>query len=233
MMDKKTMVVIVAVVLCLVIVGVLPVVDNISSQYVELNENFEEFLKQPISSETSDLIEKWETEINNTSPFGKMFIKRRNEIETVKAENEKYIEETAQKMSLEISNYVPPKKLKSSSEYEEYKVLIDQMQIDEDTLFGKAVKNKVTNYYLVEEYSTQLDELVNSYAVRCSACSGRGTVVCEYCNGRGKNLVTWYDYGDWGDTSYTTYECKRCSGGRRNCLSCKDGYKIAWGIEQK
>lgn len=35
---------------------------------------------------------------------------------------------------------------------------------------------------------------------------------CSYCNGAGKNVVTWYEHGDWGEKSYSSYTCKYCDG---------------------
>lgn len=35
---------------------------------------------------------------------------------------------------------------------------------------------------------------------------------CSYCNGAGKNVVTWYEHGDWGEKSYSSYTCKYCGG---------------------
>ena len=39
---------------------------------------------------------------------------------------------------------------------------------------------------------------------------------CEYCNGTGKKVVEWYSEGDWGEKSYSSYECTRCDGTGRN-----------------
>lgn len=35
---------------------------------------------------------------------------------------------------------------------------------------------------------------------------------CRSCNGSGKQLVKWYSEGDWGEVSYTTYDCSACGG---------------------
>lgn len=43
-----------------------------------------------------------------------------------------------------------------------------------------------------------------------------GSGKCSVCNGRGKVSVKWYSEGDWGDVSYTSYDCTACGGdGRR------------------
>lgn len=38
---------------------------------------------------------------------------------------------------------------------------------------------------------------------------------CSSCNGTGKKVVTWYEHGNWGDTSYSSYDCPDCGGDGR------------------
>lgn len=227
-MNKKIIAVITTIMICFIALVIFPIVENASSEYLDINEDFEKFLNQPVSSETSFLIEQWEEELNSIGPFGKMFIKRKDEIERVKEENEKYIEKTAQEISNKIKTYKSPKKLKSYSEYCKYQAQIDQMSITENSVFWLEVKSRVKNYYLVDKYAEQLKKLYEFYRIKCSKCSGRGSYRCDYCNGSGKCLVTWYDYGDWGDKSYTTYECTRCNNGRKSCSACDNGYITYW-----
>ena len=35
---------------------------------------------------------------------------------------------------------------------------------------------------------------------------------CSYCNGTGKRVVEFYEYGDWGEKTYSSYTCSYCNG---------------------
>ena len=60
-----------------------------------------------------------------------------------------------------------------------------------------------------------------SNKVRCTDCNGRGSYHCSDCNGTGKRLMKSYSEGDWGFTSYTSYDCTDCDGrGRIDCNRC-------------
>lgn len=50
---------------------------------------------------------------------------------------------------------------------------------------------------------------------RPSGGSSGGGGTCSSCNGTGKKLVTWYSHGDWGETSYSSYDCPSCGGDGR------------------
>ena len=79
----------------------------------------------------------------------------------------------------------------------------------------------MSNYSKLEAYERDFEQLRDTYWVSCSGCGGDGDVSCSYCYGQGKNLVTWYEYGDWGETSYSTYDCNYCNGsGKKSCNIC-------------
>ena len=73
------------------------------------------------------------------------------------------------------------------------------------------------------KYGGFLDDTKAAFEARKEACkvSCPSRVSCPDCGGKGKYLVTWYEYGDWGEKSYSSYKCNKCNGsGKIDCSIC-------------
>lgn len=68
------------------------------------------------------------------------------------------------------------------------------------------------NYYPSDEYRLEKnDEVIyEEYYGKEYSGSSSGSGKCSHCGGRGKKVVAFYEYGDWGDVSYSTYDCPYC-----------------------
>ena len=153
--------------------------------------------------------------------------------EAFKKKNEDYIKADADKISEQISAL---EKVEEIDSYEMYRDLYDHIysiRLSDSGVLEEKIKAEVRNYDDYLNYCKDFDALVETYKVKCGKCGGKGgySAVCSYCNGTGKCSVTWYSEGDWGEKSYSSYDCTRCSGGvgSRDCSSCNSGYNYIFG----
>lgn len=103
---------------------------------------------------------------------------------------------------------------------------------DIESLYSKATS------YEVKDRMKYFEDLTDIYEKYCSVredhrVSCASSIRCEYCDGRGKCAVKWYEFGDWGDVSYTSYKCTDCNGtGHRPCPTCGGaGYYYRYDAE--
>lgn len=179
----------------------------------------------PINEETMEKFIVLEKKISGIGPAAKFFIDNYSEYDVFKQDSEKYLTDCANDVSEKISALEPLKEIESFDHYFELHDEIEAIEIDETTVFGKTLKQKVSNYSDLEKYKTDLSKLLKTYEVKCNKCGGTGQSTCDYCNGRGKKTVTWYSEGDWGSQSYSSYDCTQCGGdGKTSCSNCIDGY---------
>lgn len=73
--------------------------------------------------------------------------------------------------------------------------------------YGLVTKNGETVF---DEYAGSRNTSSGSSSKGSSSSSKGSKGKCSYCGGSGKRLVTWYSEGDWGETSYTSYDCPYC-----------------------
>lgn len=112
---------------------------------------------------------------------------------------------------------------KAGLEAYENKLASIETIIDSESI---SVQHFISNKDRIEQLYDDLYTFKKEHIkkVDCNYCHGDGGSKCDYCNGRGECLVTWYEHGDWGETSYTTYDCTRCNGsGRIECGYCHGG----------
>lgn len=206
----------------LVILVVIFFVSSVISQTYTVNEHMRYtsfFLNNPASVETAYDIEEAERVLAENK-LGILF--KRKKFEEIKKENEAFVNSVIDDLSAEIAALEKVDKIESYERFCELKEEIAHIENHE----GKGFSERVENYGDFETYKKDFWELVETYKAECDRCSGRGTFSCSYCGGSGVKVVTWYSEGDWGDISYSSYDCKRCSGGRVNCASCEDGYVV-------
>ena len=74
----------------------------------------------------------------------------------------------------------------------------------------------VGDEYWIDRYDYELfknSEVVYTKPGENDSDSGSSArITCSSCGGSGKKLVTWYEYGDWGEKSYSSYDCTKCGG---------------------
>lgn len=217
-----------------VIVGILVLAGGIalgSYGYItgdEINFAINRAAREEVDADSADRIYRVEQRIQNANFITMLFVKKTDEYNKMVEKYNELVNTTAQAVVDEINGLEVKTSLTSYNEYSEVKKTYNAVQTkvkgfaNENERFGDAVKSKITNYNLVETYDKDLEDLLDSYAHKCSSCGGDGknSRSCSYCNGRGKKLVTWYSHGDWGEKSYTSYKCTSCNGSGRKTYSC-------------
>lgn len=73
------------------------------------------------------------------------------------------------------------------------------------SLIPESFRDDVTNY-------DTLSQIDDDFEDRKELFSTSSRHKCGYCGGNGKNVITWYEHGDWGEKSYSSYSCKYCGG---------------------
>ncbi len=182
---------------------------------------------------TADAIERIETfekEKSEKVLYVNIF---KADYEAFKKKNEDYVKAEADKISEQISALKKVDKIESYEMYSEIYDHLNSIMLSDSGVLEEKIKAEVKNYDDYLSYREDFDALVETYKVECEKCGGKGgySAVCSYCNGSGKCVVTWYSEGDWGEKSYSSYDCTRCSGGvsNRDCPSCNGGYNYIFG----
>lgn len=188
-----------------------------------LNKKADELLATPVSAAIFDNMAEFDEYYNQKSSFTKLFFTRKSEIEALKLQADELVMERAKEISKSINSLKPLKKIKSAEQYYAIKENISKLDLSENDKFERKVREKVDNYDKLSDYIDNFNQLCDTYTIsaHCSSCGGRGRYSCSTCGGSGKCLVTWYEHGDWGETSYTSYTCTSCNGrGKYSCSSC-------------
>ena len=155
---------------------------------------------------------------------------QKSELKKLNEKCDKFIATEAKRVSDEISELKPLKKIKSSEHNKKIEDKIFELELEDDDVFEAKVKEHVSNYSDLEKYKNTYSKLLENYKVNCYSCGGDGRLYCSTCAGDGKCLVTWYSHGDWGETSYSSYTCTSCNGtGKKSCSSCSGrGYSYVF-----
>ena len=88
------------------------------------------------------------------------------------------------------------------------------------------VQAGIDNYETLKSVEDQFD----ARKERCKHSCDR-YISCSYCGGKGRLPVKFYSQGDWGEVSYSSYDCPKCSGkGHFTCSKC-NGYGYYYTYE--
>ena len=88
------------------------------------------------------------------------------------------------------------------------------------------VQAGIDNYETLKSVEVQFD----ARKERCKHSCDR-YISCSHCGGRGRLPVKFYSQGDWGEVSYSSYDCPKCSGkGHFTCSRC-NGYGYYYTYE--
>lgn len=176
---------------------------------------------------------RFELKVEEASWLEKVFFSYKDEYKILQTECTSYVETCAQTISKEIAALESCTEIRSANHYHTMRDQISKLTLSADDPFEKLVLEKIENYDKLESYAQQLETVQAKYKSVCTICNGKGreTKTCSSCNGKGKKLVTFYEYGDWGDTSYSSYKCTSCNGTGKTSWSCScdDGYVYDYG----
>ena len=219
-LKKKIVTLISSVVAVAVLIPVIILTVNTSKGVYGRNAAAKKLLNATIDKNIYSYIEEFETECSQYNGLSGLFIGYKREIKEVIAKADNYVLEYAAELEDRIDKLQPVTMIESSEKYDEVRSNISSLCLY-NSEFDNRVKSHVSNYSKLEAYERDFEQLRDTYWVSCSGCGGDGDVSCSYCYGQGKNLVTWYEYGDWGETSYSTYDCNYCNGsGKKSCNIC-------------
>jgi hypothetical protein len=193
-----------------------------------LNESAKELAEEVIDENIFDEIDEFEERYNNKNAWSLLFFTEEDTVEAVKVKADEFVLKCAAEKEQAIKALKPCTEITSTEDHNNYVEAINAITLSESNSFEKRVLEKVSNYSDFEKYVNDFEALKETYKVEtlCGSCSGAGRFSCGSCNGSGKFVVTWYEYGDWGDTSYTSSSCGACNGaGRRTCGACNGSGK--------
>ncbi len=222
-LKKKLSKIIVAFSVALVIVPVLGVCIYGFAEASYIAKRANKLAKEPVDLMIFEEIEKFDEYYEEQSSFAKFFFVGKGKVKKVKAEAEQLIIARAAEITAGINALEPVTQIESRERYNELHIRIDNLKLDKEDAFDAWVLEYVENYDEYVAYEADFEKLLDNYRVRedCSSCGGIGRSSCPSCNGSGKNLVTWYEHGDWGEKSYSSYTCKKCDGkGVYSCGKC-------------
>ena len=190
-------------------------------QGMELNGKAKDLLSRPVDAEVFEDLEELQQQLSWKSGYEKLFFTYGDELEQLEQECEQLVKQRAAEIMAGIDELPVCTSLNSAAQYVELKNQVRALELSYKDKFDTRVRPLVTNYETLEDYANALETLNESYKVKCDLCYGSGSRSCEYCNGSGKKVVEWYSNGDWGEVSYTSYDCTRCGGdGRDSCGRC-------------
>ena len=215
----------------------------LDSEYLEFDVSLA--IDSPASKDNFYEFLPVEKEYTEASPFVKMFFSYKDEMAARRAAYNAIIKEDADKIAQGIDALPTYTKIESREQYEQIVSSIAALQLNPENVYDEAVCQAVDNYDRLERYIQEIAALRDTYKhnceecetrgyVTCTTCHGKGKETCSSCRGSGKQTQTWYEYGDYGDKSYTNSTCGSCKGsgsvkcsicdyGRWDC-GCEDGY---------
>lgn len=204
------------------VLGFIAIMINGTAETVqELNEEAEILLKCEIDEDVFIHIEEFDRTYEPKQNFVKKHFKYNDEVNAFKEEAERFVQQQAKELEAKINELKPCTKISSYEQYVEISETISEMTLLNEVDFDMRVKEYVSNYEEFEQYADSFETLCKDYEKVCYKCNGSGRCSCEFCGGSGKRLVTWYSEGDWGETSYSSYECTSCDGrGKFTCTRC-------------
>ena len=185
-----------------------------------INNQMDRVLSRDVDENTEEYVQRLDEGIAKVSFWGKLFIPKLDNYEELRKANDAYVTAFAAELTAGIAALEPCTSIATEEEYHALSSQISTMRLDTDTVFGQRVKELVPNYEELLEYEQAFLDLVETYRYECTICSGSGRVKCSYCNGKGSQVVTWYEFGDWGEKSYSSTDCTYCSSGKKDCTVC-------------
>ncbi len=220
MHTKKKVILVVSLVLVAVLIwGIYAFVEC-----TKTNERISRIIENPITEDTLETLNYIDQQLSNVSFWGNLFIPLIDEYKNYSAANDQFIQKEAEEISAKISALTPCSSIASEDDYNAMCDQLNSIQQDEASAFGMRVIELVPNYDDYLQYRQDYYTLAETYKQDCTFCGGRGRVKCTSCNGKGSKPVTWYEHGDWGETSYSNYSCTSCDGaGKTDCNFCNYG----------
>lgn len=180
-------------------------------------------------------LERLEAEVAQMSPVEKLFFLYEEEMQDYRARYFENVEQRAREITAAIDGLVPCTQIESNSHYRQLLDAVEALELDDRDDYEASILSRVDNYDKLEAYLQQVEAVRDTYKHTCTDCEGRGYFTCtrcggsgggscSSCDGKGKKVVTWYSNGDWGEVSYSSYDCSSCNGrGRYDCSSCSNG----------
>ncbi len=201
-----------------------------------VNNKADRLAEEPVDEEIFEKIAEFDEYYEEQGFITRIFYTKEDTVAKVKADAELILIDRAEEISAGISALEPQTKITSVEQYNGICDKLDSLKLSETDEFEKRVRERVENYDEFEKYSADFETLCNKYKVTktCGSCRGRGRYSCSTCNGSGKCSVTWYEHGDWGEKSYSSYTCTKCNGvGRYSCRECGgDGTAVYYDFEK-
>ncbi len=92
----------------------------------------------------------------------------------------------------------------------------DDMEDLYDNITTYNLQDRLEHYNDYSDMYTKYSKLRESHKHSCQT-----KITCDYCGGSGKCVVEFYEYGDWGEKTYSSYTCTYCNGsGGKTCPTC-------------
>jgi len=201
-----------------------------------------EFMDRPVDVHLQYHINEMDEHMDEAGVLARLFIRNKDEYVARKQENDAFIDAAAAELAEAIDGLEPFGALKSVEQTAQIQENIAAVKIDHDKYIANTSREyydelelRTANYAEFLAYEEAFDKKLDACREKCSNCRGDGWRsssggTCSSCGGSGRKSVKWYSQGDWGTTSYTSYECTSCdgsgriSGSRTRCSSCTDGY---------
>lgn len=204
----------------------------------EINEYVIQTLRDNTNAGNLDYLDELEARLAKENPLVmKLFFEYGDAIQERRDSFYQAIDARAEEVTTGIAALEKCIKIESEEHYTQLYEAVKKLWVSDDDDFGTQVLAKVSNYDALAQYEKDLEALRETYRHDCEKCKGTGHVTCDkchgkvrgtciLCNGTGKMVYTWYEYGDWGEKSYTSSTCSSCKGsGKDDCGSCDHGQK--------
>ncbi len=204
----------------------ITIVGFSESKYV--NEEARELVALPVDEAVFEKIAEFDEKYKKRTFLEKAFFTQRGKVRRFKKSADEFLENRANHIEEGIPKLIPFEDITSQKQYDEIYNRIADLKADGNEEYVKQLELRVENYNEYRAYKEKFDRVCKEHTLTkgCSLCGGSGKITCSSCNGRGEELVKWYEYGDWGEKSYTSYDCTSCNGrGRSSCRAC-DGEGI-------
>ena len=203
-----------------------------------INADMPELLNRSVDEHLTYYINQMDERMNKAGVVGRLFVGKKDEYAALKQANDQLLDAAAAELSERIEAMEPFGKLQSVEQIEQISGSIAALKLDNedwgtDRAYKEELERRTANYSELLAYEEAFEKQLKACRETCDNCYGDGktsrSITCASCNGRGRKSVTWYSQGDWGTTSYSSYECTSCNGRGKNysrtgCTRCTDGY---------
>lgn len=218
---KRVRIFVAVVIVVIIILALLCTLPNILFEVGDISFGADRLIHQDIDDEIYEKIDDFEEMYETKSFMAKLIANKRDEVDDFKASIDNQILARADEIEAEIKSLPPCDQISSVEQYDEAWQKASSIRLADSNEFEKRVLQNVENYDDLKTYIEILNKMKITNYKSCTRCGGHSVDTrCGTCSGAGKMIVKWYEHGDWGEVSYTSYTCTKCGGSGKKQNLC-------------